>query len=92
MTDAIVALDGFGQIDGDALPNPDPRRFERALSYSLSSFSPTLTAENELQGWSLLSWAGRYCYIGWAVIFDPGAGWLPKSIADVDNFIARNLR
>jgi hypothetical protein len=89
--EGIVELDGFGQIDGDALPNPDPGRFQRTFTYSLRNFSPILTAEKELPGWSLLGWAGEYWYIG-ENIFDPDRRWLPQSIRNVDDLIDRSLR
>ena len=90
--DEIVELDGFGRIDGDALPNPDPGRFQRTFRYSAKDFSPILTADEELPGWSLLGWAGAYSYLGWEIVFDPDRGWLPRSIEDVDNLIEESLR
>jgi hypothetical protein len=92
VADEIVELDGFGRIDGDALGNPDPGRFRRTFTYSVSNFTPILMAEEELPGWSLLSWAGAYSYIRWEVVFDPGRGWLPQSINAVDELIDRSLQ
>ena len=89
----MVKLDGFGRIDGDALPNPVLSRFLRTFTYDVTDFSPILTAkDDELPGWSLLGWAGLYSYMGWEFVFNPDGGWLPQSIQDIDGMIEKGLR
>jgi len=87
-----VDLVGYGQIRGDALPNAPGGSFRRTLRPSVRRFTPILIAETELAGWSLLSWAGEYVYLGFAAILNVDGVWLPPSLAAVDEWIESNRR
>ena len=70
MNDALVELEGHGEICGDSLPT-GPGQFRRTFSHLIRSFSPILTGEAELRGWGLFGWTGEYSYMGWETVVDP---------------------
>ena len=85
-----VHLVGRGNLSLDAVPVGGGGHFERELSKGRESHTPHLTATEELEGWSLLSWVGPFFYVG-NLIIDPDGVWLPSSEAAVDEWIERIL-
>ena len=90
--DESVQLDGFGRVFGCCPDYLGPGHVQRTLKYGMNHSSPVLTAAEELPGWSSLSRAGDYSYLGGETVFDPNRGWLPQTIEDVDKMIEQYLQ
>ncbi len=86
-----VKLDGKGKtLFIDVVPfNKDPRRHEREFSIVIDHASPALSTDTEHEGWSLLSWPGRFNYLGRYYFFDLQDDRLPKSFKDIEIWIRR---
>jgi len=84
MVPPTLHLRGYGQMTGDAFVD-GKKQFLRIFELATVHATPTLTAEAELKGWSLLSWTGPFAYVGEHTIINP-TRQLPESIADVDRW------
>lgn len=89
--DMEVTLQGKGVLRGDFNREGEQRALERTFRLEEVAHTPTLFAEVELPGWSLLSWRGAYTYIGLNTIFNPDGKWLPDSLESVDEKIRQTL-
>jgi len=78
-------LQGFGRVRNDSIPC-QYARFKRILKLEMVHETPTLTADEELKDWSLLSWVGPFTYIGERTVI-PTTKELPDSLAAVDKWI-----
>ena len=86
-----VHLNGMGRLSTDTIPGPGGGRFERVFAVGNANYTPSLTASQELKGWSLLSWTGPFAYVGQRTIIDPDGRWMPKSLPEVDEWIGQIL-
>jgi hypothetical protein len=87
-----ISLHGGGTVAADFAPGGGGQSFERVLTMGDQQFTPTLTADIELEGWSMLGWRGPFEYVGQQTVIDPTGRWLPNSIAAVDVWIDRIAR
>ena len=87
-----VRLKGNGRLSIDTGPGPEDGHFERTFTVENSHHTPSLTASEELKGWSLLSWTGPFMYVGQHTIIDPDGRWLPDSLMKVDEWIKQVRR
>lgn len=78
-------LHGYGRVKSDAPPGQEGR-FVQIMKLEIVNHTPTLTAAEELKGWSLLSWVGPFTYIGQRTII-PNPEGLPDSLFAVDQWI-----
>ncbi|MBN1136077.1 MAG: hypothetical protein JXM73_05805 [Anaerolineae bacterium] len=84
-----ISLSGQGTLSADFLLTSERRPLSRVFTIVNQAFTPTLTAEQELEGWSLLSWVGPFTYVGESTVIDPDGRWLPDSLVTVDAWIER---
>lgn len=84
----VVSLEGRGQTETDSPPD-EAGRFRRTLSWRLENHTPVLGADGGLKEWSLLGWQGPFVYVGQLTVIDPDGQWLPKSMDEVDGWIAK---
>lgn len=82
-----VRLKGNGSLSTDTTLGPEANRFERTFVAGNAKATPSLTASEELKGWSLLSATGPFVYVGQRTIIDPDGRWLPNSLSTVDELI-----
>jgi len=88
--DGKVTLTGVGVIEADSMPQPNAPPFERTLVLQDEVSTPTLRADASLDDWSLLGWRGLYTYVGANYVVNPDDQWLPRNLAEVDEWIARS--
>lgn len=88
-SDRQLSLRGRGIVAADFVPGGERRHLERVLTLDDQGLTPTLVADNELEGWSLLSWRGPFAYVGKQTIIDPDRQWLPDSLPAVEAWIDR---
>ena len=86
-----IRLVGRGHLQTDTIPSPEGGGFERTLMVEDDNRTPRLTASEGLKGWSLLSWAGPFVYVGQHTVIDPDGCWLPNSLSAVDARIGEIL-
>lgn len=84
-----VVLTGRGEIGNDTLSSPNSPLFERRFRCEVQHSTPLLQADDELEGWSLLSWRGPFIYIGEHFVIEPAPVWFPRDFATIDSCIAR---
>jgi hypothetical protein len=85
---AVIRLEGNGATSIDSVGSERAGRFERELHLQTQNHTPVLVAPTELSEWSLLGWRGPFTYAGLNTIIN-GDGWLPRSDADIENWISR---
>ena len=88
---SAVRLKGQGRISTDSTLGSDGDRFERVFALENAHYTPSLTASEALEGWSLLGWTGPFMYVGQYTIIDPDGRWMPDSIRTVDAWIVESL-
>jgi hypothetical protein len=81
-----IHLSGRGSLSTDASPTSGGQ-FVRVFAVNDAYHTPSLFADEEVTGWSLLSWRGPYMYVGKDTIIDPDRQWLPGSLSQVDQLI-----
>ena len=83
-----IRMDGVGAtLLMDVVPfNNKPRRHEREFKVVIEDFSPALFVETEHEDWSLLSWAGRFNYLGRFYFFDLKNDQLPRSFGEIETW------
>jgi len=86
---AELQLKGAGDVSTDTIPDPEGEAFTHTFRVEDAHHTPSLMADRELRGWSLLSWKGPFMYVGQATIIAADGKWLPKSISEVDSWIER---
>ena len=85
-----VVLIGDGSVAGDSLMVRGTSEFRRSFRIAEEHSTPVLVSDADLKGWSLLSWRGPFSYVGKDYVVDPGLGWLPKVIGEVDRVLDLN--
>ena len=83
-TGSVVVLTGVGRhLSMDRRPfDNNWRNFQRTFRVVMSHFSPTLQAEDEYKGWSLLGWKGPFSYVGERQFISPASTGLPTSMEE----------
>jgi len=84
---ATILLDGCGMQRSDSQATARNRPFRRSFAIDDLNRTPILVAQDELRGWSLLSWSGAFVYVGQQTIIDTDGCWLPKTLGEVDSMI-----
>ncbi|MBU1020417.1 MAG: hypothetical protein KJ847_04320, partial [Firmicutes bacterium] len=89
--DEHIFLEGVGAyLFMDVIPfSRTYRRHEREFRIVIENYSRALFAEEEHQGWSLLSWRGYLYYLGRDHFFDIDNDKLPKAIHEVEPWTQR---
>ena len=64
------------------------RDFERELALSFEKHTPLLTAEHELDSWSLLGWTGPFIYVGQEYFIPITDEGLPANIEGIHAWVA----
>jgi len=86
-----IHLDGVGAtLFIDVVPfNKKPRKHEREFNVVIDHASRSLFTDIEHEDWSLLSWSGRFNYLGRYYFFDLNNDRLPKSFDEVEIWARR---
>jgi len=84
-----VTLEGFGSMPlSDTWPHPQGlRQFQRQFMIRRQEFTPVLLAEDELKGWSLLSWRGPFTFVSAHRFIEIRDDRLPKAWSELDGWI-----
>ena len=86
-----IRLNGNGSVSACS-PVPRAGRFERTFAVGDSDHTRSLTASEELKGWSMLGGVGPFTYVGADTVIDLDGRFLPDSLSAVDEWITRVFR
>jgi hypothetical protein len=85
----IVELTGIGTVSH--CRGASRQDFKRTFRRRRVKSTRQLVADVELPGWSLLSGRGPLQYIGEDTVINPDGRWLPRTSAEVDQWIDATL-